>query len=169
MFKKLQEEQRAWVKHNFGDRPAWHPLMGAIEELGELAHHHLKEAQGIRNHEDHIAEAKDAVADIVIYLSDYCTAVNINLDEVMREQYYGVIWQNEPMKHIFVASHSLGVIAYEDVYQMGSPFSTIKSTINNLKSYCLLRGWNFEAIVQATWDKVKKRDWKKNPDKAHEG
>lgn len=42
MLRKLQEEQKPWVKHNFGDRPSWMPLLGAVEELGELAHAHLK-------------------------------------------------------------------------------------------------------------------------------
>jgi NTP pyrophosphatase (non-canonical NTP hydrolase) len=105
MLRKLQEEQKPWVKHNFGDRPSWMPLLGAMEELGELAHAHLKEAQGIRNHENHVEKAKDAIADIVIFLADYCSA----------------------------------------------------------------RGLDFESIVQETWDKVKQRDWKKNPDTAYVG
>ncbi len=65
--RKLQEEQKPWVIHNFGDRPSWMPLLGLMEELGELAHAHLKEAQGIRLEENHIENAKDAVADIVIF------------------------------------------------------------------------------------------------------
>lgn len=103
MLRKLQDEQKPWVLHNFGERPAWMPLLGAMEELGELAHAHLKEAQGIRNTEDHVANAKDAIADIIIYLADYSSA----------------------------------------------------------------RGFDLEEIVKSTWDQVKKRDWKKNPDTAH--
>lgn len=96
MLKRLQVEQIPWVKHNFGERPSWMPLLGAMEELGELAHAHLKKAQGIRTSEDHDANARDAVADIVIFLADYCSA----------------------------------------------------------------QGYDFEQIVQETWDKVKQRDWK---------
>lgn len=99
MLRKLQEEQKPWVIHNFGNRPTWQPLLGAMEELGELAHAHLKQKQEIRITENHDAMAKDAVADIVIYLADYCSA----------------------------------------------------------------RGWDFENLVQETWDKVKQRDWKKDP------
>lgn len=101
-FKQLQEEQRPWVKHNFGDRPAWQPLLGAVEELGELAHAHLKEVQGIRMTEDHVGNAQDAVADVVVYLADYCSA----------------------------------------------------------------RGWDFGVLVERTWNKVKSRDWKKDPKNA---
>ena len=105
MLRKLQKEQKPWVEHNFGDRPSWQPLLGVAEEVGELCHAFLKRAQGIRNTENHTENIKDAVADIVIYLSDFCNA----------------------------------------------------------------EGIDFETTVQETWDKVKNRDWKKDPDNAHVG
>ena len=85
MLKKMQEEQKPWVKHNFGDRPSWMPLLGVVEELGELAHAHLKKAQGIRVNENHDENIKDAVADIVIFLADYCSSVGIDLEKVVQE------------------------------------------------------------------------------------
>jgi NTP pyrophosphatase (non-canonical NTP hydrolase) len=103
--RELQEQQRVWVAHNFGERPSWHPLLGAVEELGELAHAHLKQTQGIRLHENHEENAKDAIADVVIYLADYCSS----------------------------------------------------------------RGFDMQAIVEQTWEKVRQRDWKKNPNTAHVG
>jgi len=82
----IQQEQVEWVAHNFGtDRPAWHPLLGVQEEVGELSHAFLKRAQGIRVNEDHDAAIKDAVADIVIYLLDFCTAEGIDLQSVLAE------------------------------------------------------------------------------------
>lgn len=99
MLRKLQEEQRPWVLHNFGSKPTWMPLLGIMEEVGELAHAHLKQAQGIRTSENHDDNAKDAIGDVVIFLADYCSA----------------------------------------------------------------RGYDFETIVQETWNKVKQRDWKKHP------
>lgn len=105
MLRQLQDEQRPWVKHNFGDRPSWMPLLGIMEELGELAHAHLKMAQGIRTSEDHLAKAKDAVGDIVVFLADYCSAM----------------------------------------------------------------GFDLETLVEETWEKVKKRDWKADPQKGKDG
>ena len=102
MLKKLQEEHKSWAIHNFGVHPAWMPLLGAVEELGELAHAHLKEAQGIRNHENHEENARDAIGDIIIYLCDYCSS----------------------------------------------------------------RGFDFHEIVEQTWERVKQRDWKNNPNDA---
>ncbi len=82
-FRKLQDEQRPWVKHNFDGRPPYFPLLGTMEELGELAHAHLKQEQGIRTNEDHEAKAKDAVGDIIICLADYCTARGFDLQEIV--------------------------------------------------------------------------------------
>lgn len=81
-FRDLQEQQKAWVEHNFPGRPDWNPLLGAMEELGELAHAHLKEFQKIRK-QDYVAKGKDAVGDIFIYLSDYCSARGWDMQEII--------------------------------------------------------------------------------------
>jgi len=88
--RELQEQQKPWVQHNFGDRPAWQPLLGIAEEVGELCHAHLKHAQGIRTGEDHEAAKRDAVADIVIYLSDYCNAEGIDLQSAIEDTWQEV-------------------------------------------------------------------------------
>ena len=85
ILRQLQDQQKVWVKHNFGDRPAWQPLLGAVEEIGELAHAHLKHAQNIRVSESHIENAKDAVADTIIYLADYCSAMGFDLETLVVE------------------------------------------------------------------------------------
>ena len=98
-FRQLQDEQKVWVAANFGARPAWHPLLGAVEELGELAHAHLKEQQGIRKTENHIENAKDAVADTIIYLSDYCSARGFDLQEIVESTWSKVRqrdWKKNP-------------------------------------------------------------------------
>ncbi len=97
--RQLQEEVRPWTEHNFGHRPSWQPLLGLMEELGELSHAHLKGEQKIRTNEDHLASAQDAVGDLIIYLADYCN----------------------------------------------------------------LRGFDMQTILQATWEKVMKRDWIASP------
>ena len=71
---QLQSERNIWVAKNFpGDRVE-DSLMGALEELGELAHHLLKRRQGIRGDAAfHTAEIEDAVADCVIFLAGVAT------------------------------------------------------------------------------------------------
>ena len=102
-----QSEQKAWVQHNFGDRLSYMPLLGITEEIselyrfdpksnhlmylceviGRLNHHHLKEAQNIRLHENHKEKIKDCVADIIIFLSDYCNAREIDMAKTV-----GDVW-----------------------------------------------------------------------------
>lgn len=82
-FLELQAAQAKWAQDNFGSpasRSPHQPLLGALEELGELAHAHLKSEQGIRGDvmKHHLAKI-DAVADVIIYLADYCTLNGIDL------------------------------------------------------------------------------------------
>jgi len=100
-FRQLQQEQVPWVKHNFGDREAWQPLLGAVEELGELAHAHLKHTQRIRVEENHLENAEDAVADVIIYLADYCSAMGFDLQECIEKTWAQVKqrdWKADPAK-----------------------------------------------------------------------
>lgn len=85
-FRKLQDEQRPWIAHNFPDRLPFFPLLGVMEELGELAHAHLKGLQNIRHTPEQIYEMKkDSVGDIVVFLADYCSANSIDFQEVMEK------------------------------------------------------------------------------------
>lgn len=82
----LQGEAAAWVLHNFGSRPAYQPLLGAVEELGDLAHANLKWEQGIREGAEPGAcemKAQDAVGDVVLFLMDYCSANRWDFGEVL--------------------------------------------------------------------------------------
>jgi len=85
VLEKIQSEHRRWTENNFGDQPYWHPLLGVVEEVGELAHAELKGEQGIRDcaHRDELA--CDAVGDIMIYLIGYCTTKGFNIEKILTE------------------------------------------------------------------------------------
>lgn len=79
--RELQQVVDAWVKYNFPNQVAYQPLLGVVEEVGELSHSHLKEEQNIRGSvEEHQAKAKDAIGDIVIYLCNYCSLRGFDLE-----------------------------------------------------------------------------------------
>ena len=82
---KLQAEMYEWTKYNFPEALPYQPILGLIEELGELAHAHLKQEQKIRMNEDHEAQKKDAIGDIVIFLIDYCNRNGFNLENCIIE------------------------------------------------------------------------------------
>lgn len=95
----LQKQQKSWVAHNFPDRLDYYPLLGAMEELGELSHAHLKTLQGIRGTAlEHYDKKCDAIGDIIIYLADYCTANDICMQSALEQTWdhvQGRDWQKK--------------------------------------------------------------------------
>lgn len=89
--KRVQHELVEWAERNFPNRGFIEPLLGVQEELGELTHHVLKRMQGIRGSaEEHDAGIRDAVADVVIFLADFCNAEGIDLEQTVVE-----VWDTE--------------------------------------------------------------------------
>jgi NTP pyrophosphatase (non-canonical NTP hydrolase) len=80
-FGGLQQEVAEWLKKQpFGNQQPWQPLLGIVEEVGELSHAHLKASQNIRGTaQEHQAAKADAIGDIIIYLAGYCEAEGLDL------------------------------------------------------------------------------------------
>lgn len=84
--RRIQAEQKEWSDRNFPTKAPYQPLIGMMEELGELSHAHLKQEQGIRGtYEEHQAAAKDAIGDIVIFMMDYCNQRGFDLESIVAE------------------------------------------------------------------------------------
>jgi NTP pyrophosphatase (non-canonical NTP hydrolase) len=120
-FAELQAQVKEWADRNFDDRFPYRPLLGATEELGELteaaeallfmkltsrmgrlAHAQLKLEQGIRGDAyTHLAEAQDAVGDILVYLADYCNCSGFSMQTII-ESVWGRVkqrnWKKDPEK-----------------------------------------------------------------------
>jgi NTP pyrophosphatase (non-canonical NTP hydrolase) len=78
----FQRQVDVWRKYNFPKSLPYQPLLGAVEEMGELVHAHLKQEQGIRGTpEEHQAAKSDAVGDVFVYLAHYCAMNNLWLPE----------------------------------------------------------------------------------------
>lgn len=77
----LQARLSAWQARNFGPTPLYRNVLGAVEEVGELAHALLKHEQKIRNMEDTTAAQVvmgDAIADAMVFLIQACTALRLD-------------------------------------------------------------------------------------------
>jgi NTP pyrophosphatase (non-canonical NTP hydrolase) len=96
--RQLQEEQKEWVEYNFlhgRKNDSSRPLFGVMEELGELSHAHLKQMQNIRGTvEEHELAAKDAIGDLMIFLADYCTSRDFDLQQIVEETWNEVKKRN---------------------------------------------------------------------------
>jgi NTP pyrophosphatase (non-canonical NTP hydrolase) len=83
---QLQFEVAEWGRRNFPNALPYQPLLGAQEEIGELAHAHLKMEQGIRGTRlEHIDAKCDAVADCVIFLAHYCELNGLEFSVLVEE------------------------------------------------------------------------------------
>lgn len=100
--RQLQEEHQPWLRHNFPNAQPWEALVGLQEEVGELAHAHLKGFNKIRKFVGgvEIAAAKqDAVGDILIYLVSYCITNDLDLQHCLEVTWNRVKqrdWQADP-------------------------------------------------------------------------
>lgn len=82
ILEKIQNEVYEWSYYNFGNQPSYRPLLGIVEEVGELCHAHLKHEQNIRrntNPQEVLLKKYDAIGDVMIYLMDYAARENINI------------------------------------------------------------------------------------------
>jgi len=119
--RRFQAEVDKWASYNFGaDRPSDQRILGVVEEGGELmeallgsllagglmkafgrlSHAELKSQQGIRTNEDRRALVEDAVADIDVYLADFCTVMGIDRQAVLEKTWSRVKardWKKDPV------------------------------------------------------------------------
>jgi len=82
----VQGEHRYWLQHNFPNQTREQIMLGMTEELGEIAHHLLKRAQGIRGEGvDHDAEIRDGCADLVIFMMGLADLEGFGLMDAINE------------------------------------------------------------------------------------
>jgi NTP pyrophosphatase (non-canonical NTP hydrolase) len=83
----MQIQHHKWLRHNFPDQTDHQPLLGIVEEVGELAHAALKHEQAIRGMTySRAREAeKDALGDIFIYMMSYANSRALDLEAIITE------------------------------------------------------------------------------------
>lgn len=81
----LQQQIKQWESTQPFSPDPIDKFLGVVEEVGELAHALLKQKQGLRTAEDHDAKAKDAVGDIFIFLSAFCSVKGWDMSQIIEE------------------------------------------------------------------------------------
>jgi hypothetical protein len=160
---KLVAERHKWVAHNFpddgrGDRIS---VLGMIEEQGELVHAHIKKDQNIRGNEDHDANAKDAVGDLTIYLLGVMDYRKVDFEKFETFLYYRPVEQTDPDVILLRLAVGVGRIAAGAKIKGRTVGWDRRCAVivKALIGYCKVNGWDYEQIVQETWEQVKQRDW----------
>lgn len=164
-FVAMQEEQIAWSKKNFGEQPAYRPMLGMIEELCEL-----QQAWDDKNKPEII----DAIGDVGIYMLDYCGKRGWSLAEIWEysqsSMYLETPWVIFPSIRK-LAHHQL---KGEQNIRGGAEFHDAKLRVQLavvLKRLAIMAeavSRDFPSIISEVWAKVRLRDWTQNPNNAHE-
>jgi len=96
---KIGIEINEWSIRNFGKQISVLPLLGVMEELGELTHCHLNTEQGIRGTSgEHEINGQDAVGDLMVYLLNYCHIKGWNIEEIL-EKTWGEVKRRDWVKY----------------------------------------------------------------------
>src|SRR5690349_11211377 len=89
--REIQAQIREWADRNFKNNTSKAtgaelgsvaPLLGIVEEAGELSHCVLKRHEGIRGYDDdakYTTDRDDALADILVYLCDFAGREGVDL------------------------------------------------------------------------------------------
>lgn len=154
----------------WSDRQPWKgredPILGVAEELGELCHGVLKHHQGIRgfdNVDKYHAHCKDALGDIMVYLSHYCYMQKTFYNRMIPEDV--IVEPIDTIRaRIGSAMVSVGRILLwsytptPDVVQ-----AVLSSIVRDLQIIAKMFGWDlFADCLYLTWHKVRQRDWNKD-------
>lgn len=161
-FRTLQQEQKPWVLKNFGDRPAWQPLLGIAEEMGELF-------QAFSKTTAHAPEVRDALADITIYMADFCTAMNFDLQKFYEDALEDDEFQLDSMAvyygrlaHSFL-KNAQGIRGTPLEHAMAME-TAIDGLLRHMIRTAKNRRWDLKELTQEVWEGVvRKRDWTANP------
>lgn len=159
---QIQLERDSWVKRNFPEAIPEECVLGVIEELGELTHHHLKKKQAIRGtDEEHDVGMRDSVGDALIYLLGVCSASGFSLQEaVERGKEINCVSDTQSL---LLAANRVGRLATDGHYFPHLARRHVGEIYWALASFCVHRAWDIQEVLQETWNGVKQRDWIANP------
>lgn len=156
----LVARHNVWVNHNFPGPNMPNSSLGVLEEMGELAHCHLKLKQGIRGNEDLEADRQDSLADLLIYLLGVMDTVEYSSPVIVQPQ-----GPPDLDNYLLRLGSSCGELAYLTAASLTVNRGTIayEEVINQIVTYCSAYAGLLDIpllpLVQETWAQVETRDW----------
>jgi hypothetical protein len=148
----FQAENKIWVEKMFHSQcleTSFQPLEGIIEEIGEL--------QSAVTEED----VEDAVGDIMVFMADFCSCMDIKLEDVIKpfdicipQTNHGIICLVGRLCH----SHLKFV---QNIRTNENHIVKIKTSLREIVDYIRYKVQDFESTIEKVWNEVKQRDWNK--------
>jgi hypothetical protein len=169
----LIQQVGVWADRNFNDK-RWAEL-GCVEEIGEAAHCVLKRFQGIRGYEKEpyfLEKFSDALADIIIYLCDWCYshhaffAFGRNHENIMQ-----VTHEDERRIIVHLLQAAGNMLSYPLVFpndhipygEIGQYNMVAQRMATGVECWAHIYGLDIRLLVSATWAQVGKRNWVADP------
>jgi NTP pyrophosphatase (non-canonical NTP hydrolase) len=150
----LQKVHKPWADHNFPNRKWFMPVLGIIEELGEL-----DEAREAFDRE----KVKDALGDTVIFMLDLCNQRGMDIGGIQKSAMLGTTQESAIGRITGRLAHC--ALKLEQGIRSVSEVDLRQALVNVLR-YCSFvadaYGWDLVAVAEETWEGVSKRDWKKD-------
>lgn len=168
----LQEEHKPWRVKNFPDSPPHQPMLGLVEEYGELI-------AAINAHDltGNAAEIEDAVGDIFVFAADFCSRHGLSLQDVYRQAEYPitVAYGGKRIQILAerTASVALGNLAHtvlkkeqgirgSDAYHQVRMVQFLGTFLKSVDLIAEVSNVTTENAIKDTWFRVCERDWSKN-------
>ncbi len=164
-FEVIQKEKHVWQEHNFPNTPTWAPILGMVEEIGELS-------KAFILHDT--AEMKDAIGDVIIYMADLCNFTNLNLQELWEDGEANIARADvlhSLQMEIGIVAHS-HLKTFQKIRLQEGHEANMKRALGRilwlLQELSEILDSNADEIALTIWQSVKQRDWQKNRATAHE-
>jgi hypothetical protein len=177
---EVQPEYTAWRVHNFGVGHAHQPLLGLIEELGEL------HAASVRWQDPRatgaLGEVRDAIGDVLVYMMDICRLQEWRLSALWATRQQLPALFDMPYQDCWVflmrsAAHNQlkgeqgirgGLLVHRA--RLLDVLRTVLWTLEKFHDQHarITQGEHVLDVLREVWARVSKRDWKANPNTAHQ-
>jgi NTP pyrophosphatase (non-canonical NTP hydrolase) len=171
---QLIHQVGTWSIKNFGERRA--AELGICEEIGEAIHCVLKRKQRIRGFDkDEVfyENFKDALADTIIYLCDWCHIHNAFFKFGRNLQAVGNPATDERRVIVHLLQGAASMMLFEELNPMGGykvssgeegAYNMVAQRIcSGIEYWAQIYDVDLRVAVAITWAKVSQRDWTKNP------
>lgn len=153
-----QKEVGEWALRNFGEQSSYRPMLGMMEELGEFCE--ARDRFDVKN-------MRDAIGDIGIYMLHYCAIRGWSMSELWDDR---VGPTGPTMSAVKALCHSQ--LKGEQNIRGGAARHDflLKKELSNLlwrmDQAAIDVGTDCLVLIYNVWEKVKQRDWQKNPNNA---
>lgn len=156
MIKNIQREIYEWSCKNFGTRVrlAFNPIqvMQGMVMMGKMAHSLLKISQGIRGKKQDLSLIYDGARQ-ALHTITQPSATSLNQVDV-----------DADISSLLGVIEEVGEICYAVLIKDPKEIEDgIADTMVYLLDFCARNGYDGESALTKTWNKVKERDWKKDP------